>query len=162
MKAIVAVSENWGIGLNNDLLFHIPEDLKYFKEKTLGKVVVMGRKTLESLPGGKPLPKRTTVVLSSAMKETEGVIIAKNIDELKNILSDYSDDDIMICGGEQIYKLLVPLCDEAYVTKIKKNVSADKFFPDLDKDENWTLKESSEEKEYNEIHFNFNIYIKGD
>ena len=88
MKAIVAVSENWGIGQDNELLFHIPEDLKFFKEKTIGKVVVMGRNTLESLPGGKPLPKRTTVVLSSTVKDSEGVISAGSLEQLKNILSN--------------------------------------------------------------------------
>ena len=158
MNAIVAVSENYGIGKGNDLLFHIPEDLKFFKENTLGKVVVMGRKTLESLPGGKPLPKRTTIVLSSKMEETDGVIIARNTEELKSILSDYPEDDVMICGGEQIYKLLIPFCKKALVTKIEKTVDADKFFPNLDSDSSWMLKDTSERKEHNGIYFTFNIY----
>lgn len=158
MKAIVAVSENWGIGQDNELLFHIPEDLKFFKEKTIGKVVVMGRKTLESLPGGKPLPKRTTIVLSSTLKNAEGVISASDIEELKNILLNYNSDEIMICGGEQIYRQLVPYCDEAYVTKIKKTVPANKFFPDLDSDSKWILKETSDTFEHNGIEFTFNTY----
>ena len=84
--------------------------------------------------------------------------IAESIEELKNILSDYPADDIMICGGEQIYKLLVPMCDEAYVTKIKKTVPANKFFPDLDSDSKWTLKETSDTFEHNGVEFTFNTY----
>lgn len=158
MNTIVAVSSSWGIGCKNELLFHIPEDLKYFKEKTVGRVVVMGRKTLESLPGGKPLPKRTTVVLSSSMKETEGVIVAKDLNELKEILAGYGEDEIMICGGEQIYRLLLPLCKKAYVTKIDRDAPADKFFPNLDADGRWRLAEVSEPKEHNGIKFTFNVY----
>ena len=101
---------------------------------------------------------RTTVVLSSTVKDSEGVISARNIEELKNILSNYNSDEIMICGGEQIYRLLVPYCDEAYVTKIKKTVPANKFFPDLDSDSKWILKETSDTFEHNGIEFTFNTY----
>lgn len=160
MNAIVAVDKNWGIGKENSLLFHIPEDLKFFKSMTLGKIVVMGRKTLESLPGGKPLKDRTTVVLSSSLKNSDGVITAKNLEELKKILSNYNAEDIMICGGEMIYKLLLPLCDKAYVTKIEEEKEADKFFPDLDLNPDWELTEVSEQKEHNGINFTFNTYTK--
>ncbi len=162
MKAIVAVSKNWGIGKENSLLFHIPEDLKFFKAMTLNKIVVMGRKTLESLPGGKPLKDRTTVVLSASMEDCEGVIVAKDTEQLNKILSGFNTDDIMICGGEKIYKLLLPLCNTAYVTKIEKDAEADKFFPDLDSLPEWKLSEKSEEKEHNDIIFTFNTYKKSE
>ncbi len=160
MKAIVAISENWGIGKENSLLFHIPEDLKFFKAMTLNKIVVMGRKTLESLPGGKPLKERTTVVLSSSLQNCEGVIVAKDTEQLNKILSGFNTDDIMICGGEQIYKLMLPHCDTSYVTKIEKDAEADKFFPNLDSLAEWELKETSEEKEHNGVKFTFNTYKK--
>ena len=159
MKAIVAVSRNYGIGNDNSLLFHIPEDLKFFKAMTLNKVVVMGRKTLESLPGGKPLKDRTTVVLSSS-KSIDGAITASSKDDLFDILSKYNTDDIMICGGEQIYNLLLPLCDTSYVTKIDKEACADKFFPNLDLLPEWKLIEESDEKEHNGIKFKFTTYKK--
>ena len=160
MNAIVAVDKNWGIGKDNSLLFRIPEDLKFFKSMTLGKIVVMGRKTLESLPGGKPLKDRTTVVLSSSLNNLDGVITAKNPQELEIILSNYNTEDIMICGGEMVYKLLLPLCDKAYVTKIEEEKEADKFFPNLDALTDWQLKESSEQKEHNGTKFTFNTYTK--
>jgi len=158
MNAIVAISKNRGIGMDNDLLFHIPEDLKFFKEMTLGKVIIMGRKTLESLPGGKPLPKRTTIVLTRRSDETEGVITAKNVEELFKIIKGYNSDDVLVCGGEQIYKLLLPYCEKAYVTVIDKEVCANKFFPDIENDENWELTSVSEKKEHNGIFFTFNTY----
>ena len=158
MNAIVAISKNRGIGLDNDLLFHIPGDLKFFKEMTVGKTVVMGRKTLESLPSGKPLPKRTTVVLSGSENKVEGATYVKSIDELFSVL-DKDSDDVMICGGEQIYSQLLPYCKKAYVTIIDKEAEANKFFPDIFSDSDWELYEKSEPQEHDGISYTFNTYI---
>ena len=158
MNAIVAISKNRGIGLDNELLFHIPGDLKFFKEMTVGKTVVMGRKTLESLPGGKPLPKRTTVVLSRNGIDTEGVTVAQSIEELFEIL-DKDSNDVLICGGEQIYSLLLPYCKKAYVTIVEKEAEANKFFPDIFSDSCWELSEKSEPMEHNGISYTFNTFI---
>ena len=145
MKTIVAVDKNWGIGKDNGLLVHLPGDLKYFKEKTLGKVLIMGRKTLESLPGGKALPGRTTVVLTSdenyEAQAGEGgrVLIANNFDHLMTILLtlEFSegvdlDEDVLVAGGENIYNMFLPYCTEFLVTKIDAAFEADKHFENLD------------------------------
>lgn len=159
MKAIVAVSKNLGIGYENDLLYNIPEDKKFFRSMTLGKVVVMGRKTLESMPGGKPLKDRTNIVLTRNNDYApEGVTVCHSAEELMKQLEDYESDDVMIIGGAEIYKLLLPHCDTAYVTRINDEKPADKFFPDLDSDKDWLLTESSEEKEYEGISYSFCTY----
>lgn len=147
MKAIVVVDEKWGIGHNGNLLTHLSGDLKYFKEKTLGKVVVMGRKTLESLPGGQPLPNRTNIVLSKGNKEIQKI-------------SDYPSEDIYIVGGAQIYELFLDKCDEIFVTKIKKTFLADVHFRNLDKDGRWKLTEESEIQKENDTEYTFCTYKK--
>ena len=158
MNVIAAVSTDWGIGYKNGLLFHIPQDMKFFKEKTIGKTVIMGRKTLESLPGGNPLKGRTTLVLSTSKKSGEGYEAFSSIKELLDKTESVSPDDIFVCGGQSVYKQLLPYCDTAYITKIQKTASTDKFFPNLDKDPEWELSEESEIFEYNEIKFSFCIY----
>ncbi|MBQ8781860.1 MAG: dihydrofolate reductase [Oscillospiraceae bacterium] len=159
MKAIVAVSRNLGIGYENDLLYNIPEDKKFFRSMTLGKVVVMGRKTLESMPGGKPLKDRTNIVLTrNPDYAPQGVTVCHSEEELLTHLNRYKSDDVMIIGGAEIYRQLLPHCDTAYVTKINDEKPADKFFPDLDSDKEWTLAESSEEKDYEGIGYRFCTY----
>ena len=129
MKLIVAADKNWAIGKDNDLLCHLPGDLKYFKERTTGKTVVMGRKTLESLPGGKPLPKRTNIVLTRDENfEKEGCIILHSIEEL---LEKYGQEDVMVMGGAEIYTKLLPYCDTCYITEIDKVFEADKYIPNV-------------------------------
>ena len=152
---------NWGIGKNNDLLYNIPEDKKFFRSMTLGKVVVMGRKTLESMPGGKPLKDRTNIVMTKdSAYSADGTIICRSTDELKKELEKYSSDDIMIIGGAEIYRQLLPLCDTAYITKIDDELPADKFFPDVDSMSGWKLTECSEEKEYEGLRYKFCTYVK--
>jgi len=160
MNAIVAISKNRGIGMDNDLLFHIPEDLKFFKEMTLGKVIIMGRKTLESLPGGKPLPKRTTIVLSNNPQfNEEGVIIARSVDELMEEVSKFNPEDVFVCGGASVYNLLMDNCEKAYITKIDKIVPADTYIHNLEERENWKKIYESETMEENGIPFKFETYI---
>ncbi len=133
MKAIVAVDKKWGIGKNNGLLFQIAEDMRFFRQQTLGKTVVMGRKTLESFPNGKPLKNRKNVVLGNP----------KNFEELKTALSGENLLDVYVIGGGSVYNLLLPYCDSVLVTKVEADGDAEVFFPNLDEDENFFVSSDS-------------------
>ena len=156
MQAIVAVSESWGIGKDNDLLFHISADLKRFRELTAGHTVVMGRKTLESLPGGKGLPKRRNIVLTANPDFT-----AENAEVVHNPaqLIFAAGADAFVIGGATVYRQLLSLCDRIYVTKVFAAPEADAFFPDLDADPNWEIAEESEIMEENGIRFQYVDYV---
>lgn len=133
MNAIVVVDKNWAIGKNGGLLVHLPGDLKYYRQKTLGNVTVVGRKTLESFPGGKPLPDRTNIVLTSDMEyEKEGCIICHSKEEVMEKLIEYDPCSVFIAGGAQVYEQFLEDCDTFYVTKIDAEFEADRYFPDLD------------------------------
>ena len=141
MKAIVAVDSNWAIGKDNELLFHISDDLKRFKEITTGNIVVMGRKTFESLPNRKPLPNRTNIILTTNRNfHVDDAEVAHNFYDLNvklNILRK-ENQKVFVIGGESIYKLFLPVCDEVFVTKIYSEYpGADRFFPNLEKDYRW-------------------------
>ena len=164
ISAIVAVDENWGIGYNGNLLEHIPDDLKYFKELTTGNIVVMGRKTWDSLLK-KPLPNRLNIVLSRyystpACEHT----LCMTLDSLKYVINndDRFSEDIFVIGGGQIYKELLPLCDRVYVTKIFKNHdNVDTYFPNLDEPEEWNIWKPVEQSKifvYNDLMYQFWIY----
>ena len=137
ISAIVAVDNNWGIGFNGDLLEHIPEDLKYFKQLTTGNTVVMGRKTWDSLPK-KPLPNRINYIISNRQPAILGDnIIRFQMDDAITFLN-YAWEDVFIIGGGTIYEKLLPLCDRVYVTKIfKDHDQVDTYFPNLDKSDEW-------------------------
>lgn len=140
MNLIVAVDRNWAIGLKNELLVKIPQDHKFFRQKTFGKVVVMGRKTLEGLPGGLPLEGRTNVVLSANTDlRMPNATVRSSLPLLLQELRNYPSEDVYIIGGGSVYRLLLPYCDTAYVTKIFHTFSADTYFPDLDEDNTWRL-----------------------
>lgn len=160
MNAIVAVSSNWGIGYNNDLLFNIPEDKKYFRSMTIGKTVVMGRKTLESLPGGRPFKDRTNIVLSrnSGYTAPEGVILCRDVNELPDIIGSFEGNDVFVVGGADIYSLMLPYCSTVYVTKIDAVKPADKYFPNLDSLFEWKLTDESEEHEFDGLKYKFCAY----
>ena len=162
MKAIVCVDKNWGIGSNNDLLYHIPADMKFFKEHTMGNVVVMGLATLLSLPGQKALPGRTNVVLCDDLSwSAPDVTVCHSIPELLETLKQFDTDSIYICGGASVYAQLIPYCDTAYVTKVDAgDKAAEKFFPNLDEREGWKLKERSDKQESNGYTFTFDTYVK--
>lgn len=161
MKAIVAVDSNWGIGYRGNLLQFIPEDMKFFKQMTLGKVVIMGRETFESLPEKKPLIDRINIVLSKNEDfHSDGIIISRSLDELFAKLKSYKMDDILVIGGESVYRQLLPYCTTAYVTKIKSSYIADRFIPDLDKENTWELVSESGLKSYNNIQYSFNEYLQ--
>ena len=159
MHAIVAVDENWGIGLDNKLLFDIPEDMQYFKDYTLGKVVVMGYNTLLSLPKSKPLPNRTNIVLCDDVSfKQENVIVCNSIPELLEAAKNYNPDEVIIIGGAAVYEQMLPFCETVLVTKVKAARSSDKFFPNLDQKENWAAESVSETKTHEDLEFNFYVY----
>ena len=142
MRAIVAVSNNWGIGKNNKLLFHIKEDMQRFKELTTGHVCVMGRKTFESFPFKKPLAKRTNVVLTNDgnyKSEYDNVIIVHTMDELKELIKMYPPEEVYLIGGGSLYRELIDYCSTAYVTYIDKPMEADTFFPNLHEKKDWWM-----------------------
>lgn len=160
MKAIVAVDLNWGIGYKGSLLLRIPDDMKFFKEMTLGKVVIMGRETFESLPGKKPLKDRINIVLSR--KECYGddnLTMCHSIDEVFREIKKYKTEDIFVIGGESVYIQLLPFCTEAYTTKIENKYKADKFFTDLDKEDSWERVPTSDLHVYKDIDYRFEKYI---
>lgn len=157
MKAIVAVDKNWGIGKNNELLFSIPEDMKFFRETTKGKTVVMGSKTLKSLPGGNPLKNRINIVLSNTIVR-EDCIIVNSIKELGVELSKYNSEDVYVIGGAMLYKTLLPYCSEALVTKIDADGNPDVFFENLDCLPDWKLKNESSEIQTDCYKIKFTVY----
>ena len=159
MNIIVAADKNWAIGKNNKLLVSIPQDMKFFRETTTGKVVVMGRKTLESFPGGQPLKKRVNIGLTSDKNyHVNGADIVHSIDALLEELKKYPAEDIYVIGGESIYRQLLPYCDKAYVTKIEHAYDADTFFPNLDEDPQWRMTKTSDEQTYFDLEYEFTIY----
>ncbi|MDD2586012.1 MAG: dihydrofolate reductase [Syntrophomonadaceae bacterium] len=161
MKVIVAVDSDWGIGYRGKLLQRIPEDMKFFKQMTLGKVVIMGRETFESLPGKQPLKDRINIVLSKhKCFDNKKVTICHSLNELFFELEKYNNDDIFVIGGESIYSQLLPFCTEAYVTKIESKYVADKYFVDLDRSESWTPVTASSPHIYQDIYYRFLKYIK--
>lgn len=161
MNAIVAVDLNWGIGCNGKLLNSIPEDMKFFKKKTSGNVVVMGRETFESLPGKKPLLNRINIVLSrNPAFNDDRLIVCRSVDETVKRLSEFDDKQIFIIGGEAVYKQFLPYCDTIYVTKIYNKKDADRFFPDIDHLKEWKKIDETEMKEHNKLEYKFLKYIK--
>lgn len=159
MKMIVAVDKNWGIGKNNDLLVSIPADMKMFRTETSGKVVVMGRKTLESFPGGLPLKNRTNIVLSGNLDyQVKGAIVVHSLQELLEEIKKYPKDQVYCIGGDSVYKMLLPYCDTAQVTKIDFAYEADRYFPNLDEMPQWQVVAESEEQTYFDLEYRFVRY----
>ena len=143
IAAIVAVDENWGIGRNGDLLINIPEDKKFFKERTNGSIVIMGRKTWDSLPK-KPLPNRKNYVISKRQKHVNGVDFISMDSAIELIQNE--DSDIFIIGGGQIYEKLLPYCE------------SDTFFPNIEEDNTWKCVESGDIQYYQSIPYEFLTY----
>ena len=161
MNLIAAVDKNWAIGRNNKLLVSIPDDMKFFRETTTGKVVVMGRKTLESFPGKKPLKNRVNIVLTGDRSyQADGAVIVHDMEELHEELKKYPSEDIYIIGGESIYKQLLDECDVAHITKIDFAYEADAWFPNLDEDKDWVVAADSEERTYFDLEYCFKMYVR--
>jgi dihydrofolate reductase len=139
LDLIVAVDRNWGIGYKNKLLCSLPSDMKHFVKTTTGKTVIMGRKTLESFPNGKPLKNRQNIVFSKTAKGIEDLFLVNSIDDFKTKIEDL--DNSFVIGGSAIYKLLLPYCNHAFITKIDEEFKADAYFPNLDEMDNWEITE---------------------
>ncbi len=156
MNLIAAVDEKNGIGRDNMLLFHIPEDMKRFRSLTMGAAVVMGGKTMRSLPNQKPLEGRENIVLTRDKDfSADGFTVCNSVDDLFEILKT-SDKPIFVIGGGEIYSLLLPYCSRAYITHIDADGHADTFFPDFGT--KWRLASQSETREYNGIKYRFCEY----
>ncbi|MDO4267345.1 MAG: dihydrofolate reductase [Eubacteriales bacterium] len=159
MNLIAAVDRHWAIGKGGQLLVSIPHDQKRFRDMTLGKVIVMGRKTLESLPGGQPLYGRVNVVLSENRDfRVKGAVVCHSMEECMKLLSDYPPEDIYIIGGESIYRQFLPVCGQAEITWIDFAYSADAHFPDLDRLPDWEMTSESEEQTYFDLCYTYRIY----
>lgn len=158
MKLIAAVDNEWNIGNKGNLLFSLPDDMKFFRTTTSGKIVVMGRKNLESFPGSKPLKNRINIVLSRSNHDVDGAEFVTGVDELLDRLKEYDSGDVYVIGGAQIYSLLLPYCDTALITHVDAvAIEADSKFPEL-KDNEWTVTEQSDIHENNGIKFRFTTY----
>lgn len=161
MNMIVAVDSNWAIGHKGKLLVSIPEDMQFFRRETTGKVVVMGRKTLESFPNGLPLKNRVNVVITKDKEyNVKDAIICHSIEEALEVLKQYNDEDIYVIGGESVYRQFLPYCSVAHVTKINYSYDAVTYFPNLDEMDEWTIEESSDERTYFDLEYEFVKYVK--
>lgn len=161
MKAIVNADNNWGIGFGDKLINYIPADMKFFKETTTGNVVVMGRATFMTFPGPKALPNRVNIVLTTDENwNAPDVTVCHSVDELFGVLKNYDTDIVYVIGGSSVYEQLLPYCDTAYVTKVDTSKEADKYFPDLDSDPEWSIEEAGEIMEHNGTEFRFMKYTR--
>jgi dihydrofolate reductase len=159
MNCIVAVDKNWAIGYQNKLLVSIPADMRFFRDVTAGKVVIMGKNTLESFPGGQPLKNRVNIVI--ALEKDYKVRDAKVVYSIEEALAEaekYKSGDIYVIGGASIYRQMLPYCDVAHVTKIDYSYQADTYFPNLDELDDWVLAEETEEQTYYDLSYTFCRY----
>ena len=161
MNLIAAVDNKWGIGYKNKLLISIPDDMKFFKEMTTGKVCIMGRNTLNSLPGGRPLDGRVNIVLTKdrAFKKN-GVVVAHSVEEALEAVKEYNTKDVFVIGGESIYNQFMPYADTAYITYIDYTYQADKYIENLDKNDEWKMIVESEEQTYFDVEYYYRKYVK--
>ncbi len=163
MNLIVAVDANWAIGNKGKLLVSIPSDMKFFREETSGegKAVILGRKTLESFPGGRPLKNRLNVVLTKNQDfEAEGAVVVHSVEEALEAVKGYADEKIYVIGGDTIYHQFLPYCNLAHVTKINHAYEADAHFPNLDEMPEWKVTGESDEQTYFDLEYQFIRYEK--
>lgn len=157
MNIIVAVNSDWGIGCDGTQVITLPEDRRFFKEKTTSGTVIAGRKTFEDFPGA--LPDRKNIVLTKDKTfHAKGVTVLHSIEEVLEEIKNEDPDKVFVAGGGNIYKQLLPLCDTAFVTKLEVTPPSDTYFPNLDKLQNWSLQRQSEPKESSGIKYTINIY----
>ena len=161
MNIILAADRKWAIGKDNDLLIHLPGDLKYFKKMTTGKAVIMGRKTLESLPGGKPLPNRRNIILTRSKDfEVPGAEVFHSIEDVLQLIKSgkLESDETFIIGGAEIYKQMMLHCDKFYITKIDAELPADCYFVDLDQIEDLKITWRAPAEEYQGTKYQYVLY----
>lgn len=161
MTIIVAVDENWAIGNRGGLLLRVPADMKRFREMTTGKVVVLGRKTLQTFPQGAPLKDRVNYILSTNPDYgVKGARVVHDIPALLEALEQYDAKDVFVIGGGTVYEALLPYCDVCEVTRFERAFAADTWFPDLDASPEWRLEEESEEQVYFDTPYTFRRYVR--
>ena len=159
MNLIVAVDKNWAIGKEDKLLVSIPADMKMFRQETTGKVVILGRKTLATFPGGLPLKNRTNIILTGNRDfRAKDAVIVHSIEELVEEIKIYPSEDVYCIGGESVYRQLLPYCDTAHVTKVDFAYEADRYFPNLDEMPEWKITARSEEQTYFDLEYEFVKY----
>ena len=161
MNAIVVVDRNWAIGRDNDLLFSLPTDMKRFRALTLEGTVILGRRTLDSFPGGKPLPRRKNIVITRCADfHREGAVVVSNLQAAMEAAADTPQDHIWVIGGGSIYAALLSKCRRAYVTRVDAAAEgADSFFPNLDKLPGWTVVSVSDPVTENGLTYRFYDYV---
>lgn len=159
MNLIVAVDNNWAIGYKNELLVRIPADQRFFREETTGKIVIMGRKTFESLPNKLPLKERTNIIITQRKEyKVPGAIVIHSVEEALEYVKEQKTEDIYVIGGASIYEQFLPHCNLAHITKINYNYQADTYFPNLDKNADWKVTGISEEQTYYDLEYTFCRY----
>ena len=163
MNIIVSVDKNWAIGYKDELLFRISEDLRRFKELTIGKVVIMGDTTLKTMPKCLPLPGRENIILAEDEDFTvPGAQTVHSLPQLFSLLKDYDSENVFIIGGASVYEQMLPHCSLAYITKVEAAAEADRFFPNLDILPNWQLKEKSSGGQHEGIDYYYCLYENAD
>lgn len=162
MKMIASADNNWAIGYDGGLLAHVPGDMRFFREKTTGNVVILGRKTLETFPGGKPLKDRENIILTSDKNfSAEGAAIVHSVDELLEYVKKYDNDSLYVIGGARVYAELLDYCDTAYITRFYTSFdNADAFIENFDALEGWKLEKQSAIMEEKGIKYSFCTYAK--
>ncbi len=159
MNVIAAVDNNWAIGYQNKLLVSIPADMRFFRDETTGKVVIMGKNTLETFPGGQPLKNRTNIVITRSKDyKVKDAIMVNSIEDALELAKNYKPEDVYIIGGASIYRQMLPYCNVAHITKIDFAYQADTYFPNLDQMEDWVLAEETEEHTYYDLTYTFCRY----
>lgn len=159
MQAIVAVDRSWGIGNKGSLLVSIPGDHKMFRQETMGKTLIYGRKTLETFPMARPLDKRRNLILSANPNyKVDGAEVVHSVEELLELTKDEDPDSLMVIGGASVYRQLLPYCSTVHVTRIDYDYEADAFFPNLDQDPDWEVTAEGEEQTYFDIPYTFVKY----
>lgn len=160
IRLIAAADRNWGIGKGGKLLTSIPDDMRFFRQTTRDTVVIMGRKTLESLPQGQPLAGRVNIILTRDPEyKVNGATVVTSVEEALEKAKKYGTD-IYVAGGAQVYKQMLPYCDEALITFIDYSYQADAFMPDLNKLPEWVLASESEEQTHFDVIYYFREYVR--
>lgn len=161
MNLIAAVDRNWAIGNGGRLLASIPDDRRLFREDTAGKVVIMGRKTLESLPGEQPLRGRTNLVLSRDPRRfVRGAVFCRSVEETLRRVREVPPEDVYVIGGGDIYRQFLPYCDTAHITYIDYRYRADTYMRNLDRDPAWRMDLESEEFTCFDLCYTFRRYVR--
>lgn len=159
MNLIVNVTQNWGIGFEDKLLVSLRADLERFARLTTGKTLILGRRTLATFPGGRPLKNRTNLILSASPGyAVEGAAVVRSLEALLQAIKTLPPEDVWVAGGESVYRQLLPYCRAAFVTRVSVTPPADRFFPDLDRLEQWTLVQASPMMEENGSRFQYLEY----